>query len=249
MAVSLCDVPGGVRIWCAFASTLVLACSALSQTTGASFGTVVSLGTTPSDVVLDEARGRLYLVNSSANRVDMYNIPEKRMAGSVTVGTFPLSAAMTLDGSTLFVTNTQSSSLSVVNLDSFQVSQTVSLPARPEGVATGIDGRALITTQGTGTNNALNTLLIYDSRQIQGQQVISVPSPPQISTPAPLPAVFVGRPATAFPGKLLRTPDGNFIVGMVAVNQTTNGASTTLFVYEVASGVVLQNRSVTGQST
>ena len=36
---------------------------------------------------------------------------------------------------------------------------------------------------------------------------------------------------------------------MVAINQTTNTAQTTLFVYEVASGVVLRNRTVTGQST
>jgi YVTN family beta-propeller protein len=210
---------------------------------------VVSLGTTPSDVVLDELRGRLYLVNSAANRVEIYNIAEQRMAGSITVGAFPLSAAIAMDGSALYVANTQSTSLSVINLANDQVVATVSLPAKPEGVATGIDGRVLITTQGTGTNNALNTLLIYDRNQSQGQQIISVPSPPQISTAAPLPAVFVGRPATHFPGKLLRTPDGNFIVGMVAINQTTNSALTTLFVYEVASGVILNNRSVTGQST
>src|SRR5204862_1910942 len=43
--------------------------------------------------------------------------------------------------------------------------------------------------------------------------------------------------------------DGNYIVGMVAINQTTNSALTTLFVYEAASGVILNNRSVTGQST
>ena len=180
--------------------------------------------------MLDELRGRLYLVNSAANRVEIYNIAEKRMAGSITVGTFPLSAAIAMDGSTLYVANTQSTSLSVINLANDQVVATVSLPARPEGVATGIDGRVLITTQGTGTNNLLNTLLIYDRNQSQGAQIISVPSPPQISTAAPLPAVFVGRPATQFPGKLLRTPDGNFIIGMVAINQTTNSALTTLFV-------------------
>src|SRR5205809_6953168 len=80
----------------------VFACAApgLSQTFGPSFGTVVSLGATPSDVVLDESRGRLYLVNSAANRVEIYNIAEKRVAGSITVGTFPLSAALSMDNST-----------------------------------------------------------------------------------------------------------------------------------------------------
>ena len=227
---------------------VLLAAAALAQT-GPSFGDVISLGGTPSDIVLDELRGRLYLVNSTANRVDIWDYNNKRILGSYGVGTFPLSAAMTMDGSTLYVTNTSSSSLTVINLGSDQVSNTVSLPAKPEGVAVGVDGRVLISTQGVGANNALNTLLIYDPAQTAGQQVTAVLQPPQLSTPNPLPALFVGRPATAFPGRLLRTPDGNFIIGMVAINQTTNSASTTLFVYEVASGVVLKNRAVTGQST
>jgi YVTN family beta-propeller protein len=228
---------------------LVVLSGAQAQVPLPSFGDVVSLGGTPSDIVIDEARGRLYLVMPAANRVDIYNYVDKHLTGSIQVGTFPLSAAMSMDGSYLYVTNTQSSSLTVISLANDQIVETVSLPARPEGVAAGFDGRVLITTQGVGTNNALNTLLIYDRNQIDGQQVTPVQSPPQISTPAPLPALFVGRPATAFPGRLLRTQVGQFIIGMVAINQTANNANTALFVYEVASGVVLKNRTVTGQST
>jgi YVTN family beta-propeller protein len=222
---------------------------AFSQTTAATFGKVIALGGTPSDVVVDELRDRLYLVNANANRVDVFSIGEKRVTGNILVGRYPLSAAMSMDGSRLYVTNTQSASLSVIDLGTDQVMQTVSLPARPEGVASGVDGRVLITTQGTGVNNASNTLLIYDPNQQQGQQVSAVLAPPPITTPNPLPQVFVGRPATPFPGRLLRTPDGQFIIGMVAINQTANNANTTLFVYEVQSGVVLKNRTVTGQST
>ena len=43
----------------------------------------------------------------------------------------------------------------------------------------------------------------------------------------------------------MRTPDGQFIVGVIP---PTN-ASTYIFVYEVASGVVLRNRTVAGAST
>jgi YVTN family beta-propeller protein len=215
----------------------------------AAFGQVVSLGGGPSDIVLDELRGRLYLVNSNANRIDILSTSTRQVTGSIRVGTYPLSAALSTDGSLLYVTNTQSSSLSIVDLSTDSLLQNVSLPAKPEGVAVGNDGRVLITTQGSGTNNALNTLLIFDGRQATAQQVLPVLSTPPISTPSPLPAVFVGRPATPFPGKLLATPDGRFIIGMVAINQTTTSAQTTVFVYEVASGVVLQNRTVTGQST
>ncbi|MFN9263761.1 MAG: hypothetical protein ACK58M_21885 [Acidobacteriota bacterium] len=232
-------------------SVLLLLASAtlLAQNTGATFGTVYSLGGTPSDAILDEIRGKLYLVNSSANRIDVFSTADKRITSRITVGQFPLAAAISPDNNFLYVTNTQSASLSVIDLGTESVINTVSLPARPEGVAVGVDGRALVTTQGTGTNNALNTLLLFDRTQQSGQQIYSVPFPPAITTPNPLPAVFAGRPATAFPGRLLPTPGGSFLIGMVAINQTTNAAQTTLFVYEVASGTVVKSRTVTGQST
>ncbi len=232
---------------------LLLVQISLAQTpttvTGEPFGTVIPLGGTPSDVVLDEFRGRLYLVISGANRVTVYNYKENRVTGHIGVGSFPISAALSMDSRQLYVTNAQGASMTIVDLATDSVVQTVGLPARPEGVAVGFDGRVLITTQGTGTNNTLNTLLLFDATQSQLQQLTPVPSPPTISTPNPLPAVFIGRPATAFPGRLTRTPDGQFIIGMVAINQTANNAQTTLFVYEVASGTVLRNRTVTGQST
>src|SRR5258706_14930217 len=88
----------------------------LCAQTGATFGDVVSLGGTPSDVVLDESRKRLYLVNANANRVDVYDYNAQALAGSIGVGVQPLAAAMSMDGSTLYVTNNGSSSLSVIDL-------------------------------------------------------------------------------------------------------------------------------------
>src|SRR6185436_14905175 len=125
---------------------------------------------------------------------------------------------------------------SVIDIDRGGVRETVSLPSRPEGVQTGVDGRVLITTQGTGTNNSLNALLLYDRSQTFGQQIVSLPTPQPITTPTPLNQLFIGRPPIAFPGRMIRTPDGQFIIGMVAINQNANNAQTTLFVYETASG-------------
>ncbi|HEU0122324.1 MAG TPA: hypothetical protein VFQ91_17470 [Bryobacteraceae bacterium] len=229
--------------------TAMLAVSLRAQSGGAAFGSVINLGGSPSDVVLDEVRGRVYAVNSAANRIDVLSLSEKKVMKNIVVGNFPLAAALSPDNAYLYVTNTQSATLSVVDLGSDSVVNTVSLPAKPEGVAVGGDGRVLITTQGTGANNTLNTLLLYDRTQSFGQQVFAIPNPPTISTPAPLPAVFAGRPATAFPGRLITTPDGAFIIGMVAINQNANTAQTTLFVYETASATVFRNRTVTGQST
>jgi YVTN family beta-propeller protein len=215
-----------------------------AQTTGATFGEVVRLSGTPSDVVLDEMRGRLYLVNSNANRVDVYDYNEKKLLSPMGTGTQPLAAAMSPDGSWLYVTNNGSATLTVLDLGTGQVSATVSLPARPEGVEVGFDGRALISTQGTGTNNLSNTLLIYDRTATTGQ-VTPVQFPPPPPTPTTLPQTFT-RPVTTFRGKLIRTPDGQFIIGVSTIN---NNTQTILYVYEVASGSLLKSRTVTGQST
>ena len=218
---------------------------ALAQTTGATFGEVISLGGTPSDIVLDEARQRLYLVNTNANRVDIYSYRDKAIIGSIRVGTSPLAAAMSPDGAYLYVTNNQSASLSVIDLGTRNVVQTLSLPARPEGVAVGADGRVLISTQGTGVGNLQNTLLIYDRNQAVSQQILPVQYAPPPPTPSPLPAVTLPRPISPIRTRLITTPDGQFIVGLT--NYTTSAMM--LFVYEVASGTILRSRAVSGQSS
>jgi YVTN family beta-propeller protein len=213
---------------------------------GATFGDVISLGGTPSDIVLDELRHRLYLVNSNANRIDVYDYEAKQVAGQIPVGTMPIAAAMSMDGAYLYVSNNSNASLSVISLANNSVVQTVSLPARPEGVEVGDDGRVLITTQGTGTNNAQNTLLLFDRNQQLAQQVLPVTFPPPPPTPTQLPQIQLGRALTTFRGKLIRTPDGKFIVGLTTFN---NNATTYVFVYETASGTILRSRQVGGQST
>jgi YVTN family beta-propeller protein len=221
-----------------------LAASLSGQTTGATFGDVILLGGTPSDVVLDEGRGKLYTVNSSSNRIDVYDYRNHQANGSILVGTRPLAAAMSMDGNLLYVTNNVSSTVSVVDLNSRGVTQTVTVPAKPEGVEVGADGRAVICTQGTG-GTTQNVLYILDRTQPLNQQLQAVPFSPPPPTPTGLPAVQA-RPTTTFRGKLQRTPDGNFIVGVSVIN---NNAQTVAYVYETASGTVLSSRSVTGQST
>src|SRR5690349_15781471 len=84
---------------------------------GNTFGIVNPLSGTPSDLLLDEGRGLLYLVNSNANRVDVYDYVNRKQNGPIAVGTFPLSAAISPDGKYMYVSNTQSTTLSVVDLD------------------------------------------------------------------------------------------------------------------------------------
>ena len=242
--LGLCPARRAAR-W-GLALAILVAQAAYGQTVGATFGDVVRLGYTPSDIILDESRECLYLVNTNGNRVDIYSYRDKGLVSWIPVGNTPLAAATSMDNAWLYVTNNLSATLSVIDLGTRSVVQTVTLAARPEGVAVGNDGRVLITTQGTGVGSASNTLLIFDRTQQISFQVQPVQVPPPAATPTPLPAVMGGRPITTFRGKLIPTPRGDFIVGMTVFNNFQN---TYLFVYEVASGTVLKTRQVSGQST
>ena len=218
--------------------------------TAATFGQVVKLGGTPSDLVLDQSRQLLYLVNQSGNRVDVLDISTNAVVKSIAVGQGPVAAAMSMDSAFLYVTNAASASLSLIDLNSGYVVQTVSMPAAPQGVEVGSDGRALVSTLGTtvtsgGVTTTTNTLLIFDRTQTAANQLLAVQTPPPPSTPAPLPTTTTTVPTTKFLSKLIRTPDGNYIIGLTNPSAT----QTYLFVYEVSSGSILRSRTVTGQST
>jgi len=211
---------------------------------GATFGTVIPTVGGLLDIVLDEGRNRLYLVNPSYNRVEVYAIAQRRFLSPVAVDRLPISAALSRSGKFLYVTCFDGTSLNVIDLDTMTVSRRVSLPAKPEGVAVGADERVLITTIGTGPNNQAYTLLIYDPAASEGQaigNVVIAPPPPQ-SPRLPPP---VGRLALAARSRLVSTPDGRYIIGLSNINNNTGVA----FLYESASASVLRSRQIGNIST
>ena len=205
----------------------------------ATLGTVVPIVGGASDIVLDEARGRLYFVNSGQGRVEVYNIAQRRFLSPVKTDALPLAAALSRDGSSLYVACYDGTSLNIIDLNSLAVTKTVSLPAKPEGVAVGGDERVLISTIGTGANNTANVLLTYDpnasgTSSLQAVQITPAP-PANPALPAPS-----GRLFLASRSQLLASKDGNTIVGVNFPSATLR----VLFVYEVASGTVLRSRTV-----
>ncbi len=242
--------PKQAAILLTFFGTFALLAPALQAQTSATFGEVIALGGIPSDIVLDQSRQRLYLVNSTANRIDIFDYSAKSLVGSIAVGNRPLGAAMSADNAYLYVANHDDSTMSVIALSGSMgslgaVSATIPLAAPPQGLETELSGRVVIGTDGTGTNNANNTLLVYDPNQPSTSNVQAVTIAPTAATPPTIGAV-TARPTVAINGRLMRTPDGNYIVG---VNSINNNASTIVYVYEPASTTVLLSRTVVGQSS
>ena len=221
-------------------SILFLATAAVAA--GATFGTVAPITGGATDLVLDEGRGRLYVVNSTQNRIDVYSTSQRRFLNPIPTSPFPLAAAISRSGASLYVTSYTGSSLDVVDLESMSVARRVILPASPEGVAVGADERVLITTIGSGTGNADNRLLLYDPNSAGSLRAVTTtlpaPAPPQ--APAPSNQIFMSSRS-----HLMATPDGQWIVGL----NNPNNTSRLVFVFEVASGTVLRSRTVTSISS
>ncbi len=216
------------------------------QAVGATFGDVIQLqGGTPSDIVLDELRHQLYLVSNTTSTVLVFDYTTNRVVAKIPTGRTPLAGAMSMDGKFLYVTASgPPSALYAIDLTANQMAYSQTLPSSPQGLETGIDGRVLVAMAGTGVTAGVpqKTLQVFDP---VARTLTDVAVPALTTTLAPIPAQPTGRPVTTFPGKLLRTPDGSFIVGVI----TPTNASTYIFVYEVASGVILRNRTTAGQST
>ncbi|MFN7921284.1 MAG: hypothetical protein U0Q16_14380 [Bryobacteraceae bacterium] len=210
----------------------------------ATFGTVVTVTGGATDLALDEARGRLYVVNNTQNRVDVYSTAQKRFLNPIAVGNQPLSVAMSRGGKKLYVTAYQGSSLDIVDLDAGSLEKRVTLPAAPEGVAVGGDERVLITTVGSGTGNAENRLMLYDPNfNGTGDNpraiATTLPAPAAPQVPAPSSRVFMSTRSN-----LAASANGQWIIGL---NNPT-AAARQLFVYEVGSASILRSRTLTSIS-
>jgi uncharacterized protein (TIGR03437 family) len=210
----------------------------------ATFGRVVPLIGGGSDIVLDEARGRVYLTSSNTNQLQIYSIAQQRFLTPLVIDAFPLSAAISRSGKFLYVACYNATTLDVIDLDALTVANRISLPAKPEGVAVARDERVLITTTGSGINNASNLLLRYDPAVTSANAIVALAVVPSAATPPTLPPPS-GRAFLSARSQLVATRDGSKIVGV----NLPNAAIRSVFVYEAASGVVLLSRAVAGTSS
>ena len=205
----------------------------------ATFGTVVSKtgGAAYSDIALDEARGKLYLVNPAASTIDVYSITQKTFLSSISVPGQPVAEAMSRSGNYLYVTAYASSALYQINLNTDSVVSTITVPYHPQGVGVGADERVLITTVGPGSGTATNTLFLFNPA-VGGTNLtpinLTVP-PPTTPTTSTL-----GRQTLSYSSALIATQDGKYLVGVNGISSTTR----LIFVYETASATILRSREV-----
>src|SRR5258706_6611106 len=218
---------------------LLADCAAFAAT----FGTVVPVIGGATDVVLEETRARLYLVNTCQNRIEVYSTQQRRLLTPISTDGLPIAAAISRSGKVLYVTSQTASAIDVIDLASQIIVNRIALVAKPEGIAVGADERVLVSTIGTGGGNLQNVLLLYDPNADPSSALlpVTVTPPPPISPILPPPS---GKQFQAARGTLRASLDGKIIVG---ANIQANGTRA-VFVYEAASATVLRSRLVTNTS-
>src|SRR5881409_1744577 len=228
------SIPQTRRALISLSSLAVLICFFLPAVYAANIGTVVPVMGIVADLIYDSARNLVYLANSSRSEVDIYSVGERRLVGSVVTGTLPSSLALSPDLSTLYIASAGSNTINTINLNTRQRGNDYNVGSRPDAIAVGNDGKVVIL--GTGGLQRLDTAT---------GRITPVPISPPPTPPGGLlniPGAIITN--STFAG-LVTTASGNLIIGR-STNLTVPGAANRLFVYEVASGVVLRSRNVTG---
>ncbi len=211
----------------------------------ATFGTVVPHPQPLADLALDEARRRLYVVNTASNSIEVYSTTSNppRLTNTVKTDATPLNIAMSRSGRYLYAACYGASSLEIIDLSTTTFStRSVTLPASPQAVAVGFNEKVLISTIGTGTGQSV--LLTFDPTLDAAHALGSIAIGPAAPAAPALPPPN-GVMALAARAKLQATADGRTIIG---VHMLANN-SRSVFVYDVNSSTVLRSRNLGGISS
>src|ERR1700688_2887351 len=173
------------------------------------FGKAVSVGGTAAHIALDEVRGKLYVANFTANRIDVVSLATNTIQTSINVAAQPSSIAISPDGHWLVVTqygnNTAPASptngLTVIDLTANNAKQTFALGDPPLGVAFGADGFALVVT----TAN----FLLFDPTQGASQVLQTIKDVASNAIPQPT----VSFPPNIVQASITASRDGKVIAG------------------------------------
>ena len=152
------------------------------------------------DMVADAGRQRLYLANPGMNRVEVFDMQQKKFTTAFNVGQLPRSIAFGTDTSTLYVANSGGESISVIDLDKGTVSS-VQFPPLPFGSAFAVVTPQIIASSQNGPQVVMSDGTLW---KVVGNTV--VPRRPLN------PGIFGAAISVPGPQTMASTQDGKFIL-------------------------------------
>lgn len=205
----------------------LLASAALAGT----FGTVVPIGSHPSDLALDEARGVVYVASYTANKIVVIDIATLRIKTTIATPLQPASLALSPDGRYLLVTHlsnwdpekgTPNNGLTVITLGgTVYQTQSFTFGTPPLGVAFGNDGLALVVTT--------EDFMLFDPNTGYARAIASIAG----ATTKTLPVAIGQYPRDIIRASVAASGDGSRIFGTLEAEQSAS--LTAEFQYDVAS--------------
>jgi hypothetical protein len=175
------------------------------------------------DILLDEARGLVYLTNSGFNRIEVFDIEKQHFVNPIPAGQMPHQMAMGGDGKTLYVGNTGGESIGIIDLDLGRVVDGVAFPPvqrsstaapiYPRSLAMGYFGLQFLMSNGT-------------LWKVVGNQALPRPADPNLIVPVTL----TGCPNCG----MIATPGNDFILTL-----SGNG---TAYVYDSTADAYVATR-------
>jgi uncharacterized protein (TIGR03437 family) len=177
-----------------FLISIMMAAGCIAPAAAASFGTVVPIVGSASDIALDETRGRLYIANFTSNRIDVLSTSDNTVHSSINLLKVPSSITLSPDGHFLLVTNygpnaVNGTTITLIDLTS-NAQQNFSTGNPPLGVAffsTGSGQMALVVTT--------TAIDLFDPIAGTLQQLAAFSNL----------AMTLPVPATTFPGQIVET--------------------------------------------
>ncbi len=159
----------GIRLFCSIGLALLTAGAgrALATTSGL-FGTVVPIGGTPSDIVLDEQRGVLYIADFGSSTIDILTLADNTVHSSINVAPFPAAIAMSPNGTYLV-------SVHYANYGTSGSGLSTTVPAGGGNLVTAINLNTLAqTTYNLGSESPLGVSFVNTQSGDQGGLAIIV---------------------------------------------------------------------------
>lgn len=222
----------------AAAAMLSLAIAAAAAT----FGTVVPIGGHASDIALDESRGRVYVANYTAGRIDVIDTNSLSRATAINVAALPASLALSWDRRYLVVAHYGGTTaplnvrnvVTVLDLQSASRRE-FSTGDAPVSVAFGVDNLALIVTT--------KSLLLLDPASGTLRMLTLLAD----LKPMDLPVKVGTFPPQIITASTNTSADGRFIYGVAESGEggTDTSSMITSFQYDVLYGYA----SVLGYTT
>lgn len=185
------------------------------------------------DLLYDTARQRLFITNTSLNRIEVFDIKTQAFLAPIKVGQLPVSMAMTLDGGTIYVVNSGGESISIVDPAALQTTGTVAFPPIPFNSNLSISTPVQIVMSLNGpiftmNNGTLWTIIGNVATPRRASRVIGTNT--------------TGQTVLTSPNTMAATPGGEYVV----LGASAAAGATNAYLYDASVDDWVTTRSLAG---